>query len=65
MSARLSAIVWGVIAALTLVLLIRNMLAIPVLVPLDPNEGWNAAHTLSLLAKRALYPPPQSLMVNN
>jgi len=65
MSARLSAIVWGVIAALTLALLIRNVLAIPVLVPLDPNEGWNAAHTLSLLAKRALYPPPQSLMVNN
>jgi hypothetical protein len=65
MSARLSAILWGAVAALTLVLLIRNMLAIPVLAPLDPNEGWNAAHTLSILAKRALYPPPQSLMINN
>jgi hypothetical protein len=65
MSARLSAILWGGIAALTLALLVRNILAIPVLAPLDPNEGWNAAHTLSLLAKHALYPPPQSLMVNN
>ena len=65
MSTRLSTILCGAIAALTLALLIRNMLAIPVLVPLDPNEGWNAAHTLSLLATRALYPPPQSLMVNN
>jgi hypothetical protein len=65
MNARLYAILWGGIAALTLALLIRNMLAIPALAPLDPNEGWNAAHTLSLLAKRALYPPPQSLMINN
>ncbi len=65
MSARPSAILWGAIAALTLALLIRNMLAIPVLAPLDPNEGWNAAHALSILARRALYPPPQGLMVNN
>jgi hypothetical protein len=46
-------------------LLIRNLLAIPVLAPLDPNEGWNAAHTLALTAGHALYPPAQSLMVNN
>jgi len=65
MRARLSTILCGAIAALTVALLMRNMLAIPVLIPLDPNEGWNAAHTLSLLANRALYPPPQSLMVNN
>ena len=25
-------------------LAVRNLLAIPVLAPLDPNEGWNAAH---------------------
>ena len=65
MSARLSVIVWSATVALTLVLLIRNILAIPAHVPLDPNEGWNAAHALSLLARQALYPPPQSLMVNN
>ena len=46
-------------------LFVRNLLAIPVLVPLDPNEGWNAAHTLAVMAGQALYPPPQSLMVNN
>ncbi len=46
-------------------LLIRNLLAIPVIAPLDPNEGWNAAHALAWAASHALYPPPQSLMVNN
>ncbi len=65
MSARLSTVLWGALAALTLALLIRNILAIPVSAPLDPNEGWNAAHALSLATRQALYPPPQSLMVNN
>jgi hypothetical protein len=69
MSARLSAaIVWSAIAALAIAalpLLFRNMLAIPAHVPLDPNEGWNAAHALAVLAGHGLYPPPQSLMVNN
>jgi hypothetical protein len=46
-------------------LLLRNLLAIPVIAPLDPNEGWNAAHALALMAGQPLYPPPQSLMVNN
>jgi len=58
-------LLWGVLALLTLALLARNVLAIPVLAPLDPNEGWNAAHALALLAGHGLYPPPQSLMVNN
>jgi hypothetical protein len=60
--------VWCALAALALAvlpLLARNMLAIPLQVPLDPNEGWNAAHTLAVTAGQALYPPPQSLMVNN
>jgi uncharacterized membrane protein required for colicin V production len=42
-------------------LLLRNALAIPAHVPLDPNEGWNAAHALAA----QLYPPSGSLMVNN
>jgi hypothetical protein len=58
-------LLWGVLALLTLALLARNTMAIAVLAPLDPNEGWNAAHALSLLAGHSLYPPPQSLMVNN
>ena len=65
MKALLAAFLWGVMALLTLALLARNVLAIPVLSPLDPNEGWNAAHALALLAGHNLYPPPQSLMVNN
>lgn len=51
----------AVVAALAL----RNALAIPVLSPLDPNEGWNAAHTLRWLGGGPLYPPAGSLMVNN
>ena len=69
MSARLSMVLWSAMAALILALLIRNILAIPVLAPLDPNEGWNAAHALSLMSGRALYPRADSfsgsLMVNN
>jgi len=65
MKALSATILWGVMALMILALLARNVLAIPVLAPLDPNEGWNAAHALSLLAGQSLYPPPQSPMVNN
>jgi hypothetical protein len=61
-------LVWDASAALALVvlaLLVRNILAIPAHVPLDPNEGWNAAHALAAMAGRGLYPPPDALMVNN
>ena len=69
MSARLGA--WGgwcAILAMSLAvlpLLARNILAIPLHVPLDPNEGWNAAHALAVMAGQPLYPPSDSLMVNN
>jgi hypothetical protein len=65
MKTTVATLLWGGLALLTLALLARNVLAIPVPAPLDPNEGWNAAHALSLLAGKSLYPPPQSLMVNN
>ena len=69
MSPRLSAgLVWSAAAMLALVilaLLARNILAIPAHVPLDPNEGWNAAHALAAMAGHGLYPQPQALMVNN
>jgi len=65
MGARISGAVWSLLALAALGLLLRNVLAIPVLAPLDPNEGWNAAHALSLIARGALYSPPGSLMVNN
>lgn len=57
-------LLWSVLAvtgAVLLWLLTRNVMAIPHHVPLDPNEGWNAAHALA----GSLYPPPQSWMVNN
>lgn len=65
---RAAALLWGAMAALALCalfLLVRNSLAIPSRVPLDPNEGWNAAHALALMTGHALYPPRQSWMVNN
>ena len=65
MKALCVSLLWGVLALMSAGLLARNILAIPVVAPLDPNEGWNAAHALALLAGQALYPPPQSLMVNN
>jgi len=69
MSPRLSSsLVLGAVATLalvSLVLLARNILAIPAHVPLDPNEGWNAAHALAAMAGHGLYPPPTALMVNN
>src|SRR4051812_49015163 len=65
MIARLSWAVWGLVALAAMGLLVRNVLAIAVLAPLDPNEGWNAAHALSLMTNGALYPPPGSLMINN
>jgi hypothetical protein len=69
MTPRLSAnLTWGAAALLALVilgLLTRNILAIPAHVPLDPNEGWNAAHALAAMAGHGLYPPSQALMVNN
>ncbi|HEY2008057.1 MAG TPA: hypothetical protein VGH23_03645 [Rhizomicrobium sp.] len=69
MSPRLSAnLTWSAAAALGLVslaLLMRNILAIPAHVPLDPNEGWNATHALAAVTGHGLYPSPQALMVNN
>ena len=65
MNARVSAALWSVTSLLVLALVIRNTAAIAVLAPLDPNEGWNAAHTLLLLSTGTPYPPPHALMVNN
>ena len=34
-------------------------------VPLDPNEGWNAYHTLAAMSGTPLYPPAGSFLANN
>jgi hypothetical protein len=38
---------------------------VPQHVALDPNEGWNAYHTLAAMSGGALYPPPGSFLANN
>ena len=65
MTKPIAAALWSIMTLAVLALLIRNMAAIAVLAPLDPNEGWNAAHTLLLLATETPYPSPHALMVNN
>lgn len=61
-------LVWAAVAALALLslpLLARDLMAITHHIALDPNEGWNAAHTLRWLAGGPLYPPRDGWMVNN
>lgn len=63
-----NAMAWGavsVLAALCLLLALRNLLGLGAHVPLDPNEGWNAAHVLRLAAGGPLYPGKAAWMVNN
>lgn len=45
--------------------LFRAAAIIPLRVPLDPNEGWNAYHAMAAMAGRGLYPAPADLMINN
>ncbi len=69
MSMRLSTTaLWSAMAALALVVLplaARNLAMIPAHIPLDPNEGWNAAHALSAMTGHTLYPKPPAWMTNN
>ena len=44
-------------------LLLRDILAISLHVPLDPDEGWNAFYAAAAIAGRPLY--PHGLMTNN
>jgi hypothetical protein len=54
-----------VLAAICAAALVRIVLTVPVRVPLDPNEGWNAFHAAAALGPGALYPAPESLYFNN
>ncbi|HEY3779062.1 MAG TPA: glycosyltransferase family 39 protein [Rhizomicrobium sp.] len=38
---------------------------VPLHVPLDPDEGWNAYHAAAAVAGRGLYPRPADFMINN
>lgn len=44
---------------------LRMLLSIPVIAPLDFNEGWNALQVQSMLAGLPLYPGVQTLFDNN
>src|ERR1700742_2733376 len=55
----------AILAVLVLGLFARNALAMLAHVPLDPNEGWNAAHAMAAAAGRPLYPSPNASLVNN
>lgn len=58
----------GAIAALGIVCaagLWHVLAVLPVHLPLDPNEGWNAYHTAALLSGHGLYPDRTAYLVNN
>jgi len=54
-----------VLAAGCAVGLLRILSTIGLMVPFDPNEGWNAYHAAAAIAGGPLYPPPPSFMTNN
>jgi hypothetical protein len=61
-------LILGVIAALGIVCasgLWHAAAVLPVHMPLDPNEGWNAYHTAAMMSGGALYPGPDAYLVNN
>jgi len=45
--------------------IVRVALVIPIKVPLDYNEGWNAYHAAVAMAGRGLYPSGDALFFNN
>ncbi|MEI9929120.1 MAG: glycosyltransferase family 39 protein [Rhizomicrobium sp.] len=55
----------GAIALFCVAGLVRAAAIVPLHVPLDPNEGWNAYHALHAMTGEALYPVPDSFFVNN
>lgn len=58
----------GAIAALGIICaagLWHVLAVLPVHLPLDPNEGWNAYHTAALLHGHDLYPDRTAYLVNN
>lgn len=59
---RISAIALALLCAAGLWRVISGLM---LQVPLDPNEGWNAYHTLSLMSGHGLYPPREAYLVNN
>jgi hypothetical protein len=45
--------------------IVRAIAIVPLHVPLDPNEGWNAYYAAAAMAGHGSYPDPAGFMVNN
>lgn len=45
--------------------LLRITSTIGLMIPFDPNEGWNAYHAAAAMGGGSPYPPPQSFLTNN
>jgi hypothetical protein len=45
--------------------IVRATAIVPLHVPLDPNEGWNAYYAAAAMAGHGPYPDPAGFMVNN
>ena len=55
----------GLLAACCAIALLRIVSTIGLMVPFDPNEGWNAYHATAAMAGGSPYPSPPSFMTNN
>lgn len=60
-----TALIAAALAGLAGIGLWRVAAALFLQIPLDPNEGWNAYHTASLMQTGGLYPPKSAYLVNN
>jgi hypothetical protein len=53
------------LAVAAALLLVRPLITLPLVIPLDYNEGWNAFHAARAMAGAPLYPPPAAFVTNN
>ncbi len=53
------------LAGACVIALVRVATTVGLTVPFGYNEGWNAYFASAAMTGKSLYPPPQSLMVNN
>ncbi len=60
----LPAVVFALLAGCAIGLA-RTVSTLGLMVPFDPNEGWNAYFTSAAMSGQPLYPPAQSFLVNN
>ncbi len=61
-------VLFGVVTQLAMGVLAgfaRAALIVPLHVPLDPNEGWNAYHAVAAVTLGNPYPPAGGFMINN